>query len=101
MSRGNVAAGWARRRQRLNGPLTYCRDPERAKPLLFCQIEAIETAIYIAEVVSKYSGAWIENDLRSVNDDSGTPTPRLEDGDGLGQDGDHGDVDRMAGVEQI
>ena len=57
--------------------LTYWRDPERAKPLFFCQIEAVETAIYIAEVARKYGDAWIENDLRSANDTSNPGLPRL------------------------
>ena len=34
--------------------LEYWRDPAREKRLFFCQIEAVETAIYIAEVASKY-----------------------------------------------
>ncbi|MEO7888676.1 MAG: DEAD/DEAH box helicase family protein [Vicinamibacterales bacterium] len=57
--------------------LTYWSDPERAKPLFFCQIEAVETAIYIAEVARKYGDAWIENDLRSANDTSNPGLPRL------------------------
>ena len=57
--------------------LEYWRDPERPKPLFFCQIEAVETAIYIAEVARKYGDAWIENDLRSANDTSNPGLPRL------------------------
>jgi type III restriction enzyme len=57
--------------------LAYWRDPERVKPLFFCQIEAVETAIYIAEVARKYGDAWIENDLRSANDTSNPGLPRL------------------------
>ncbi len=42
------------------------RDPN--KRLFFCQIEALETAIYITEVARKYGDAWIENTLREAND---------------------------------
>jgi type III restriction enzyme len=49
----------------------------RDKPLFFCQVEAIETAIYITEVARKYGDAWIENDLRAANDTSNPGLPRL------------------------
>lgn len=58
--------------------LAYWRNPERAKPLCFCQIEAVETAIYIAEVARKYGDARIENDLRSANDTSNPGLARLD-----------------------
>lgn len=44
--------------------LDYWRNPERDKKLFFCQIEALETAIYITEVARRYGDAWIENHLR-------------------------------------
>jgi len=50
--------------------LDYWRDPEREKRLFFCQIEALETAIYIAEVAGKYGDAWIANDLRKANEEA-------------------------------
>jgi hypothetical protein len=50
--------------------LEYWNNPEREKKLFFCQIEALETAIYLAEVASKYGDAWIENKLREVNEDA-------------------------------
>ncbi|MGH9439327.1 MAG: DEAD/DEAH box helicase family protein, partial [Terriglobia bacterium] len=50
--------------------LEYWTSPEREKKLFFCQIEAAETAIYIAEVAGKYGDAWIENDLRKANEDA-------------------------------
>ncbi len=34
--------------------LDYWSDPERARPLFFCQIEALETAIYITEGAPKF-----------------------------------------------
>ncbi len=41
--------------------LEYWTEPDREKPLFFCQIEALETAIYITEVAGRYGDAWIEN----------------------------------------
>lgn len=46
--------------------LDYWNAPERDRKLFFCQIEALETAIYIAEVAGKYD-PWIENDLKRFN----------------------------------
>ncbi len=57
--------------------LAYWTDPEREKKLFFCQIEALETVIYIAEVANKYGDAWIENSLRDANDQSNPGLPRI------------------------
>lgn len=48
--------------------LEYWKRPDRARRLFFCQIEALETAIYVTEVANKYNDTWIENDLRKSND---------------------------------
>lgn len=48
--------------------LEYWRNPERDRKLFFCQIEALETAIYITEVARRYGDAWIENNLRRFNE---------------------------------
>ena len=48
--------------------LEYWRREERDRRLFFCQIEAIETAIYITEVARRYGDTWIENMLRSANE---------------------------------
>ena len=56
--------------------LTYWTDPDREKKLFFCQIEALETAIYITEVAKKYGDAWIENTIREANDTSNPGLPR-------------------------
>ncbi|MEJ7812561.1 MAG: DEAD/DEAH box helicase family protein [Gemmatimonadaceae bacterium] len=53
--------------------LHYWAHPERDRKLFFCQIEAAETAIYIAEVASKYGDAWIANALRDANATGGNP----------------------------
>ena len=57
--------------------LDYWRDPDRERKLFFCQIEALETAIYIAEVAAKYGDAWIATDLRDANDTSNPGLPRF------------------------
>jgi type III restriction enzyme len=50
--------------------IAYWTDPKRERKLFFCQNEALETAIYIAEVAKKYGDAWIENAIRDANDTS-------------------------------
>ncbi|MBA2273278.1 MAG: DEAD/DEAH box helicase family protein, partial [Actinobacteria bacterium] len=50
--------------------LDYWTDGERDRKLFFCQIEALETAVYITEVARKDGQAWIENDLRRFNEDA-------------------------------
>jgi type III restriction enzyme len=56
--------------------IAYWTDPSREKKLFFCQNEALETAIYIAEVANKYGDSWIENSLRDANDTSNPGLPR-------------------------
>lgn len=48
--------------------LDYWHDQGREKRLFFCQIEALETAIYLSEVAGRYGDAWIENEIRSQNE---------------------------------
>ncbi len=57
--------------------LSYWTSPEREKRLFFCQVEALETAIYITEAARKFGDAWIENDLRAANDSSNPGLPRI------------------------
>lgn len=47
--------------------LDYWQREERTRKLFFCQIEAIETAIYVTEVAKKYGDAWIENKIHAAN----------------------------------
>jgi len=47
--------------------LEYWKRPDRERRLFFCQIEALETAIYLTEVAQKYGDAWIGNELREAN----------------------------------
>jgi len=49
--------------------LEYWTNPERERRLYFCQIEALETIIYITEIAKK-ADVWIENDLRRFNEDA-------------------------------
>lgn len=48
--------------------LEYWQRPDRERKLFFCQIEALETAIYITEAAKKYGDSWIDNSLRDAND---------------------------------
>lgn len=57
--------------------LTYWTNPERDKKLFFCQIEALETAIYLTEVARKYGDAWLENTLRDANSTSNPGLARI------------------------
>jgi type III restriction enzyme len=47
--------------------LEYWKRDSRERRLFFCQIEALETAIWITEVAPKYGEAWVENFLREKN----------------------------------
>jgi len=57
--------------------LRYWSDPDRERRLFFCQIEALETAIYLSEVASHFGDAWIENELREENAGFNSGLPRL------------------------
>jgi len=50
--------------------LEYWQNQDRERKLFFCQIEAMETAIYLAEVANKYGDNWIENEIRNHNEDN-------------------------------
>ena len=47
--------------------LEYWKREDRERKLFFCQIEALETAIWITEVAPKYGEAWVENLLHEKN----------------------------------
>jgi type III restriction enzyme len=57
--------------------LEHWDDPERDDPVLFCQREAAETAIYIAEAAGRSGDAWIRNLLDAANADHNDGLPRL------------------------
>lgn len=50
--------------------LEYWQKDDRERRFFFCQIEAMETVIYIAEVASRYGQPWVENDLRRFASDA-------------------------------
>jgi type III restriction enzyme len=47
--------------------LDHLTDPQRDDPVLFCQLEAAETAIYLAEAAPKAGDMWIRNALAEAN----------------------------------
>lgn len=51
--------------------LEHWTRPDRERRLFFCQVEALETAIYLAEVAARKgeSGTWILNMLRSWSEE--------------------------------
>jgi len=48
--------------------LAHWSDPTRERRLFFCQLEAVETAIYLAEVADRDGNAWIANSIREANE---------------------------------
>lgn len=49
--------------------LEHWTDPGRDNPVLFCQLEAAETAIYLAEAAQKAGDVWIRNRLGEINEE--------------------------------
>ncbi len=50
--------------------LEYWKRSDRERRLFFCQIEALETAIYLTEVAERYGDAWIVETIRRGNQDA-------------------------------
>ena len=50
---------------------------DRTKPLFFCQIEAIETAIFVTEVAPKTGVTWIADRLREESEVANPGLSRL------------------------
>jgi len=48
--------------------LRYWSNPEREKKLFFCQIEALETIIYLTEVAKSFGDSWMHNRLSEANE---------------------------------
>jgi type III restriction enzyme len=44
------------------------RSEDRERRLFFCQVEAIETAIYLTEVADRNSDGWVHDTLRTANE---------------------------------
>ncbi len=64
------ALGWPGVTPTTRSLLEYWTDPERERRLFFCQVEALETAIYLTEAAKKLGDAWIENELRTFAADA-------------------------------
>jgi type III restriction enzyme len=67
--------------------LEYWTDPDRENPILFAQLEAAETAIYLAEAAQKAGGAWIRNglDLQNAEHNAGLNRIALKMATGTGK----------------
>jgi type III restriction enzyme len=50
--------------------LDYWQRDDRTRRLFFCQIEAVETAVYVTEVARKYGETWIETKLQAANSEA-------------------------------
>ncbi|MCP4231453.1 MAG: DEAD/DEAH box helicase family protein, partial [bacterium] len=57
--------------------LEYWRRDERNLPLFFCQMEAVETAIYITEVAEKYGDQYTLNELQRFKAQGNSPLYRI------------------------
>ena len=57
--------------------LDYWRDPGRERRLFFCQVEALETAIYLTEAADRHGGAWIASELKAANQSHNPLLPRV------------------------
>jgi type III restriction enzyme len=57
--------------------LEYWTAPERDNPMLFCQVEAAETTIYLAEAAQKAGDAWIRNGLDLQNEEHNARLNRI------------------------
>jgi type III restriction enzyme len=57
--------------------LLYWRDETRENKLFFCQIEALETLIYINEVAEKSGDNWMINELKKSNQEANPGLYRL------------------------
>ncbi|MFH1744563.1 MAG: DEAD/DEAH box helicase family protein [bacterium] len=57
--------------------LAYWRDDARENKLFFCQIEALETLMYINEVAEKVGDNWIINEIKKSNTDANPGLYRL------------------------
>jgi len=57
--------------------LRHWTDPDRENKLFFCQIEALETVVYLTEAAGKNGDAWIEDWLRRQNDSANPGLNRI------------------------
>jgi type III restriction enzyme len=71
--------GWPDITPVTRGLLEHWKAEDRSRDLFFCQLEALETLIYITEVAkqTKYGDEWIERYLREKADEAGTELLRV------------------------
>ncbi len=50
--------------------LDHWQRDDRTRKLFFCQIEAVETAIYLHEAAKYYNDTWIENKIQAANEEA-------------------------------
>ena len=82
--------------------IAYWTDPDREKKLFFCQIEALETAIYITEVAQEIRRR-LDRERAPRGQRHVEPRPAahgLQDGHRLRQDRRHGHAHRLAHAQQ-
>ena len=65
--------------------LQYWTRPDRERRLFFCQIEALETLIYLTEVAKQQGDTWIENALHTANADANPLLYRIKMATGSGK----------------
>jgi type III restriction enzyme len=51
--------GWPGVTNTTSALLHYWTNPDRERRLFFCQVEAVETAIYLTEIAEKAGDAWL------------------------------------------
>lgn len=64
------ADGWPATTATTRRLLQHWTRPDRARPLFFCQVEAVETAIYLTEAARRYGDEWIGNKLHETADEA-------------------------------
>lgn len=57
--------------------LDYWTNKDREKKLFFCQIEALETVIYITEVAKREREDWIDEELRKAGEEANAGLLRM------------------------
>jgi type III restriction enzyme len=57
--------------------LNHWTDPDRENKLFFCQVEALETVIYLTEAAKKFGDLWLESWLRDQNEPANPGLDRI------------------------
>ncbi|MDY3558581.1 DEAD/DEAH box helicase family protein [Gemmata sp. JC673] len=71
--------GWPETTSATLALLRHWTAPQRERRLFFCQVEALETLIFVSEVAknTKYGHTWIEDHLKRAAVDAGTDLFRM------------------------